>query len=91
MPAHTHNTHTRTWGAAKAAIEILAGRHIPRCRRYVDGVQPAQQPEAGEGAVGEAAVGLAPLVAPEGAVGLLQAGHVCVQASSQAGKRQLSR
>ena len=58
-----------------------ASRHLlPRAS------SPVEQPQRGQRAVAEPRVHLAPLVAPEGAVGLLQACHVC--STTQRGDRK---
>ena len=62
--------------AAEAAVEVLARLDVAHRVGHVDRVQSAEQRCAAEGAVGEARVHLAPLVAEKGAVGLLQTDDV---------------
>lgn len=63
---------------AVAAVEVGAGRDVPHCLVHVDQVQQPEQGEGVEGAIEEARVLLAPLVAGEGAcLPVLEVGNDC--------------
>ena len=54
---------------AVAAVDVGAGLHVPDRGRHVHHPPQAQQREGVEGSIQEARVGLAPLVARDGARG----------------------